>query len=487
MTDQQIILAGVGVYLLVMISIGVISARRASAQAADFMLAGRTLPLWLCTATIMATWLGGGSMLGVSGQTYEGGLLDVIADPFGAALGIFLVGLFVIRLVRRLQLVTVIDFFLMRFGRPATIVAAFAIVLSGVAWAGALMVAFGTILNVLTGVPLVWGILIGGLIVVGYTAIGGMWAVAMTDLIQLIVMILGLVILTTIVVLDMGGVSAAWSQIPAEKLNLLPLENDAPSWLNYLRAWFIIGVSNLASQSLLQRGLAAKDERTAQWAYYFGAVGFLIIGLIPALLGILASVTMPGVEDKQTLLPLLAEAHLHPLLMALFVGAVLAAIMSSADSALLAASSVISMNLLPLLQPAASEAQKLRWARFSIPICGLVAGGTALQFQAIYDLIVEANAVLLAAVVVPFVLGIWWQKTNRVGVQAGMAAALVTWLTVSFIAPDLPGDLVGMFVCLVVTIGVALATQASDPPAPITTPDGQPVALTDRLGVQALR
>ena len=335
MSDQNIILTGVRVYLLVMISIGVISARRASVQATDFMLAGRKLPLWLCTATIMATWLGGGSMLGVSGQTYEGGLLDVIADPFGAALGIFLVGLFVIRLARRLQLVTVIDFFLMRFGRPATMVAAFAIVLSGVAWAGALMVAFGTILNVLTGVPLVWGILIGGLIVVGYTAIGGMWAVAMTDLIQLIVMILGLVILTTIVVLDMGGVSAAWSQIPAEKLNLLPLENDAPSWLNYLRAWFIIGVSNLASQSLLQRGLAAKDERTAQWAYYFGAVGFLIIGLIPALLGILASVTMPGVEDKQTLLPLLAEAHLHPLLMALFVGAVLAAIMSSADSALL--------------------------------------------------------------------------------------------------------------------------------------------------------
>lgn len=469
-------------YLVAMLSIGVYAAKR-TASPEDFMVAGRSLPLWLCSATIMATWIGGGSMLGVSGMSYEGGLLAVIADPFGAALGLILVGLFIVRIVRRLKLVTVIDFIEIRFGRIAALFSAVAMTSSSIGWAGALMVAFGYVLNSLTGLSLEWGILLGGAIVLIYTSAGGMWAVVLTDFVQLAVIVVGLVILLVVVVVDMGGWVSAWSAVPESKFRMLPVTNDMTSWLQYIRAWSIIGIANLASQSLLQRGLSARSERVAQNAFYIGGLGFLFIAIIPVMLGMLASVSMPGVEDQQTVIPTLAKEHLHPVLMAVFVGALLAAIMSSADSALLSASSVISKNILPVFWPDPDLKKQMLWARISIPVAGVIAGVTALKVQAIYNLILDANAVLLAAVVVPFVLGIWWQAANRAGALAAMMAGIVVWLVSTIVWPELPGDLIGMVACLVVMIIVTPLTGKIDPPRPLLTSDGEEIDLTDRLGI----
>lgn len=482
MKDQSVILFGVAIYLLAMLAIGIFAARR-TRSSEDFIVAGRSLPLWLCTGTVMATWLGGGSMLGVSGQAYKGGTLAVIADPFGAALGLILVGLLIIRIMRRLKLLTVIDFMENRFGRLAAIISALAMVSSSIGWAGALMVAFGFVLNALTGLDLEIGIGIGLVIVLAYTAAGGMWAVALTDVAQLVIIIVGLVVLLVVVVTDMGGWTVAWSGVPATRTRLLPFENDATTWLNYLRAWFIIGIANLPSQSLLQRGLSARSESVAQNAFYFGGFGFLAIGLIPVMLGILAATTMPGLEDQETIIPKLAMEHLHPVLMAVFVGALLAAIMSSSDSALLSASSVISNNILPLISQGEASRRKLAWARISIPVAGIIAALIALKVQAVYDLILAANEILLAAVVVPFVLGIWWQSANRTGALAAMAAGILVWILSSWLLPALPGDLLGLLACLLTMLVVTPLTQRSDPPRPLLSTDGEEVALRDRLGL----
>ena len=221
----------------------------------------------------------------------------------------------------------------------------------------------------------------------------------------------------------------------------------------------------------------------AQNAFYIGGVGFLFIAIMPVMLGMLASVSMPGIEDQQTVIPTLAREHLHPVLMAVFVGALLAAIMSSADSALLSASSVISVNILSVIWPDAKESKKILWARVCIPVAGIIAGVTALKVQAIYNLILDANAVILAAVVVPFVLGIWWQAANRAGALAAMAAGVLTWLISSLVWAELPGDLIGMAACLVTMLIVTPLTQKIDPPLPLFTSDGEQIDLTGRLGI----
>jgi Na+/proline symporter len=443
-TDQAIILTGVAIYMLAMLAIGIHASKR-MASAADFMVAGRSLPLWLCTGTVMATWLGGGSMMGVGGQAYRGGTLAVIADPFGAALGLILVGLLVVRLLRRLRLLTVIDFFEMRFGKGAAVFAALGMASSSIGWAGALMVAFGFVLNSLTGLSLESGIILGGAVVLIYTTAGGMWAVALTDIVQLAIIIVGLIILFSIVVLSMGGWTAAWADVQSEKLRMIPHENDTETWFNYLRAW-------------------------------------LVIGMMPVMLGILASVAMPGLEDQETIIPMLAMEYLHPVFMAVFVGALLAAIMSSADSALLSASSVISNNILPAIWPGFSDRQRLTWARITIPLAGIIAAVVALKVQAIYDLILASNEVLLAGVVVPFILGIWWRASNRTGAVAAMIVGVYTWLLSSWLWPSWAGDLVGMLACLLTMLVVTPLTQQIDPPRTLHTVDGQAVALRDRLG-----
>ena len=108
------ILFGISVYLLGMLGVGFYASRKIK-DSDDFLIAGRRLSLWLCTATLTATWMGGGAILGGGGAAYERGFLGVIADPFGASICLFLAGLFYVRMMRRMKLVTVIDFFEMRF------------------------------------------------------------------------------------------------------------------------------------------------------------------------------------------------------------------------------------------------------------------------------------------------------------------------------------------------------------------------------------
>ena len=385
-------------------------------------------------------------MIGGAGAAYDDGIIGNIADPFGAALCLFLLALFFVRLIRRLKLLTFIqfveqrygptaatitsiaslmstvlwvagmlvafgivfetltgtplvygilggaviviiyttmggmlavaltDFFQMiviaiglivllvdklltfiqfveqRYGPTAATITSIASLMSTVLWVAGMLVAFGIVFETLTGTPLVYGILGGAVIVIIYTTMGGMLAVALTDFFQMIVIAIGLIVLLVVVLVDSGGWGTISSQLPEHTFRMYPLEHTGEQWLNYLRAWVIFGLADIASQSLMGRALAAKSERVAQQSFYLASIGYLAFGMIPVLLGIIGSVTMPGLGDSESIVPALAFAHLHPVASAVFVGAVLAAIMSSCDSALLASASVASTNLLPLVK-----------------------------------------------------------------------------------------------------------------------------------------
>ncbi len=486
MSTETTIFLGVGAYMVLMLVVGIYAARRTH-SATEFAVAGRSLPLWLCTATIIATWFGGGTMMGASGAAYDEGLLGVIADPFGAALCLFLVGLFFARLVRRLKLFTFVEFIDRRFGTTCAVIASFASLFSSILWTAGMLVAFGLVFELLTGTPLALGIIGGALVVIIYTTVGGMLAVALTDFVQMLIIAVGLVVLLGIVVADSGGWSVIAAQLPENTWRMLPLQNTPERWLNYLRAWLIFGLADLASQSLLQRAMAAKTERVAQNSFYLASLGYLGFGMIPVLLGIIASVTMPELPNSESALPALALEHLHPIGVALFVGALLAAIMSSSDSTLLAGATIISTNLLPLVHKDASDRQRLAVARSGIFVCGLVAVVVALNARFVFDNVLDSNLLMLAAIIVPFILGIWWKRANRAGALSAMVVGITAWLATGVYYPQLPGDLIGLGACLATMLIVTPLTQKVDPPRPLTDHDGQPVVLRDRLGVIGLR
>ena len=486
MSTGTIIFVGVGIYIVLMLAVGVYASRRTH-TVTEFIVAGRGLPLWICTATVIATWFGGGTMMGTSGSAYQYGLLGVIADPFGSALCLFLVGFFFARLFRRLRILTVADFMAQRYGQVAAMAITFTTLFSNIMWVGGMLVAFGLIFQSLTGTPFVVGVLGGALVIVTYTAIGGLWAVALTDFLQMVIIVIGLVVLLTVVLIDVGGWSAIGPRLPEGTFRLIPGENTAEQWLNYLRAWMIIGLVDISAQTLTQRALAAKSERVAQNSFYLGSFGYFVFGMIPVTLGLIASVTMPGMAEPEALIPTLAIEHLHPVAVAIFVGALLAAIMSSSDSALLACASVLTQNVLPLIKRSPSTRLGLIVARTSIPACAVVSILIALEFQVVFDLILDANILGMAAIIVPFIVGVWWKKANRTGALSSMAAGLSAWLVTLLVAPEWPADFIGLSASLTTMLLVTPLTQSFDPPRPLIDSDGNPVEMKDRLGILGFR
>ncbi len=481
MATETIIFIGVGIYVLLMLAVGAYAAKK-TRTTAEFIVAGRNLPMFLCSATIVATWFGGGTMMGASGAAYDEGLLGVVADPFGAALAIFVVGMFFARLFRRLKLLTYVDLVEQRYGKVAATITTLASLVSNIGWVGAMLVAFGLVFESLTGVPLEYGIIGGVAVIFVYTMVGGMWAVALTDSYQMLIIMVGLLILFVVVLIDVGGWSSISPQLPENTFRLMPLEHTGEQWLNYLRLWFIFGLADVSGQNLLGRAMSAKTERVAQNSFYVASLVYLFFGMIPVLLGIIGSVTMPGLGDSESVVPAMALQHLHPVAVAIFVGAILAAIMSSADSALLASASVISRNLLPLVKPGASDGQMLLVARVAIPVCGITAVVVALKAQVVFDVMIDANTVTLAAVVMPFFLAVWWKKANRSGALAAMFTGFTVWIILRETAPELPGDLIGLGASLLTMLLVSSLTQTFDPPRQVSDIDGNPVELTNRLG-----
>ena len=482
MATETVIFIGVGIYIVLMLAVGIYASKRTTSST-EFIVAGRRLPLFLCTATIIATWFGGGTMMGASGASYDDGLLGVMADPFGAALALFIVGLLFARIFRRLKLLTHVDFVDQRYGKTAATITTLTQLVSNIGWVGAMLVAFGLVFESLTGIPLEIGIVGGALIVFIYTMVGGMWAVALTDSYQMAIIMIGLVILFVVVLVDVGGWSTIGPQLPENTFRFVPLQHNWEHWLNYLRLWFIFGLADVAGQNLLGRAMAAKSERVAQNSFYFASFGYLMFGMIPVLLGIIGSVTMPNLSDSESVIPALALAHLHPVAVAVFVGAVLAAIMSSCDSALLACASLTSRNLLPLFVRTPSDKLSLLVARIAIPVCGIVAVIVALKAQVVFDVMIDANLLTLTAIVVPFFLAVWWKKANRTGALSAMFVGFSSWLITRAVAPELPGDMIGLVASLVTMLVVTSLTQKFDPPRQVVDIDGQPVELTNRLGV----
>ncbi|MCZ6854661.1 MAG: sodium:solute symporter family protein [Gammaproteobacteria bacterium] len=485
MSTETIIFIGVAVYLTMMLVVGAYASKKSNTTA-NFIVAGRRMPIWICSATIMATWFGGGTMMGGAGASYQGGLFAVIADPFGGALALFVVGFFFVRLFRRMRLLTFIDFFKNRYGKTAATIAAIGSISSNIGWTGALLVAFGTVFQTLTGVPIEYGILGGAVVVFIYTVAGGMWAVAITDFVQMIIIAVGLILLLGVVLIDVGGWGNIGPHLPEGTFRMIPAEHTASVWLNYFRAWLIFGLADVTAQTLLQRAFSAKNEQVAQNSFYLAGFGHLSLGMIPVTLGIIASVTMPGIADPESVIPQLALTHLHPVAIAVFVGALLAAIMSSADSSLLAAASVFSTNILPLLRRQTTERLRLLATRIAIPVFGSISVYVALEVQAIYNLILDANSVILVCVTVPFVVGVWWQRANRTGALASMAMGVLTWCLAIVYAPDFPGDLLGLLVGLITMLIVTPLTQRTDPPKPVLDSDGQEMELKNRLGTLPL-
>ena len=485
MESQTIILIGVGLYVAAMFAVGIFVAGKSESMT-DFAVGGRNMSLSVCSISIVATWFGAGPMMSSAAAAYAGRSLEVLRDPVVSGVSLLIAGFFFARTYRRTERMTHIEIFEQRVGKLAGVISAFLNLLAGSIWLGGVLFAFGVVFETLTGQPAALGILGGTLVIVVYTMFGGLKAVAATDVLQMVLIVVGVLVLFFVVVDDIGGLSAAVQKLPEHAFRLVPEGRTFTDWFAYFQVWFSSGLIAVAVVSIVQRAMAARNEQVAQNAFYIAGAGYLLFGMIPVTLGYIATVTMPGVADANAIIPMLAVEHLHPVVVAIFVGAVISAIMSTSDSILLGCGAVISVNLLPRVVENPTEQLKLRIARWSVPVMALVALYTAFNASTVIAAIATSISFSFASTMAPFILCIWWKKLNAAGGYFGMFAGFASFLICKFMFPDLAASFVGFLVSLFGAIVVSLLTQSSSPARPLTKANGDVLELRDRLGTLPL-
>lgn len=405
------------------------------------MLAGRSLPLTLSSAALFATWFGSETVFGASSEFLKGGLYGVIEDPFGAALCLLLFGLFFARKLYKMNLLTLGDFFKVRYGQKIELVASAFLALPYVGYIAAQLVAMGLILNVVTGMVVWHGVVISAFVVTLYTYVGGMWAISLTDFIQSIIIVVGLLVLAIVLADKAGGVTAVIKEMPEENFRFLP-RADLKEVVGYIAAWCVLGLGSIPSQDVFQRAMSSGSARTAVRSSYIAAVLYLTIAMLPLFISLCIKHLHPQElsGDTQLALPNMVLRHTALPIQILFFGSLLSAIMSTTSSAILAPAAIFSENLVkPLFGHKFSDKQFLLLTKASVLLFSAVATIMACMRSNIYELVGESSVLSLVSLFVPLWLGMYWKKASAAGALLSMVLGMITWIIFEVFKTGWPG------------------------------------------------
>ncbi len=433
------------VYLLLNLGIGLWASKKVKSTE-DFVLAGRKLSFTLASMVTFATWFGSETMMGAPGEFVKGGILGVIEEPFGAALCLILVGLFFAKTFYNLNILTFCDFFKIRFGQKAEIISALVIVPSYFSWITAQFVAMGVLIQIITGISLLQGIIFGAILVMFYTMLGGMWSVSITDFLHNIILIIGLIILAFIIFETAGGFSNVITKTPHNFFRPIPIEHSFTNWVNYLFAWITIGLGSIPQQDVFQRVMSAKSDKIAARSSITAGFLYITVALLPLFIGLAATQIYPELlkGDQKMLVLNMVMKFTNPILQVIFFGALISAIMSTSSGAILAPASVIGENLIKPFFPKISDKNLLFWIRTSIVFVTLICIWMASIRQNIYELVAESSAFSLVSLFIPMIAGLKWRRANATGCIFSMLTGLLVWLFCRYIETELPASFYGL-------------------------------------------
>ncbi|MBS0510234.1 MAG: sodium:solute symporter family protein [Proteobacteria bacterium] len=441
-------------YLLVSIGVGLYAATRVK-NSTDYVAAGRHLPLYIVTATVFATWFGSETVLGISATFIDKGLRGLWSDPFGASLCLILVGLFFARPLYRMNLLTLGDYYRIRYGRTVEVLCSIAIVISYLGWVSAQITALGLVFNILSdgAISNNAGMLIGAGIVLVYTLFGGMWSVALTDFMQMTIIIIGLFYIAWLIGDMAGGVGTVVNHANAAgKLNFLPAL-DAKDIVAFLAGILTMGFGSIPQQDVFQRVNSARNERTAVTGTLLGGSGYFLFAFVPLFIAYSATLIDPELvakyqqSDSQQILPQLILQHTPLFAQVMFFGALLSAIMSTASGTLLAPSVTFSENILRSTFRRMSDHQFLWLTRFVVVGFSLLVTWYATHTdESIHGMVENAYKVTLATAFVPLAFGLYWKRATTQGALASIFVGLVAWVVLEILAPeaDVPPHFAGM-------------------------------------------
>lgn len=450
-------------YWVISVAIGLYAARKVH-NTKDFAIAGRHLPFYMVTATVFATWFGSETVLGIPATFLGEGLHGVVADPFGASLCLILVGLFFAAPLYRMNLLTIGDFYKKRYGRTVEILTTIAIVISYLGWVGAQITALGLVFNVVSGgsISTLAGMIIGSSTILIYTFFGGMWAVAVTDLIQMIIIVLGMLYIGGIVSHDVGGVANVVQHArEAGKLNFWP-KADYKEIVAFIATWVTMMFGSIPQQDVFQRVQSAKTEKIAVWGSVLGGSLYFLFAFIPMFLAFSATMIDPQMVDgligtnPQMILPTLILKHAPLFAQIVFFGALLSAIKSCASATLLAPSVTFTENIMrPLMKNMTDKKLLLTMRSVTLIFTVLVTLYAIYSYKSgatIFKMVENAYQITLVSAFIPLTFGVYWRHATNQGSLLSIACGLAVWIWGLIILPEdyyMPPHFMGLIAALI--------------------------------------
>ncbi|MBD8658283.1 sodium:solute symporter family protein [Oxalobacteraceae sp. CFBP 13730] len=459
-------------YLLGTLALGMWAGTRIK-NTSDFAVAGRSLPLIMVITTTFATWFGAETVMGIPAKFVQGGLNAVIEDPFGAGMCLVLVGLFFATKLYKLNLLTIGDYYRQRYGKGIEIFCSVAIIMSYLGWVAAQITALGLVFSVLTAGAMspAAGMIVGTLTVLIYVVVGGFLAVAITDFIQMIVLVVGMSVIAWFAADLAGGAGNVMAMAQNADLWRVWPEPSFTDIMFFIAAAVTMMFGSIPQQDVFQRVMSAKDAPTARTGAVIGGVSYILFAFVPMFI-VAAAVVVMGSQaleiaqnDYQRLLPTFVMTKMPLVMQILFFGALLSAIKSTSSATLLAPSTSFVENILKNIRPGMTDRQQLLAMRVTIVIFAtlVLLYAIAMEGTSIYELVSSAYQVPLVGAFVPLVMGLYWKRATTQGAILSIAGGLLTWVLffeqVTGWGVHFPGQLAGLIMAFVGMVVGSLAPQ----------------------------
>lgn len=473
------------------------SRRTRDGSAADLIVAGRMMPLWVAALTMTATWVDGGYLLGTTEGAYKASIQLGAQGGLGFGVSLILGGLFFARTMRRFGFTTLIDPLEARFGTRWAAVLFLPALAGELFWSAELLVAIGSTFGVLLGMPLSSAILLSAVVTTAYTVLGGMWSVAYTDIVQLGLVAVGLAAALPYVLHGAGGLAHAWHAYvtarPDGAALLPPLGSHGLSWDRAsVVAWWDTSImlvfGGIPWNCYFQRVLSCRTPEAARGQSILAGVLTIAFTVPPLLMGV-AAFSYPWPADLVSRLaatpadamPLLFARAVPPAIGLLGLAAIVGAVTSSFSSSILSAGSMLSWNCLrPLVWPSLTVAQLRRVIRSSIFLFGAVATVLALQVQSVQALWFFTSDLVFVLLFPQLIFALFDPRANRTGSVVAFAVSLVLRVgggepllgLPAFIAypASVPFRTVAAIAGLMLLPLVSRLTARVDPPRPLRNP-----------------
>jgi SSS family transporter len=426
----------------------------------------------MIVTTTFATWFGSETVLGIPARFVNNGLNGVIEDPFGAGICLILVGVFFASKLYKMTLLTISDYFRERYGKEVEILCSIIIMLSYLGWVSAQVTALGLVFNVLSAgvISISLGMIIGVISILAYTLFGGMWSVAITDFIQMIILVFGLAILAVFAG-DQAGGAGVVIQLAVDKnmFHFLP-EADFKSWMFFIASALTMMLGSIPQQDVFQRVMSANNEYSATRGPVIGGVFYIAFAFVPMFLVVSALIIMPEqaqmliAQDPQKVLPTLVMDKMPFVMQVLFFGALLSAIKSCASATLLAPSVTFTENIWRNIVSRKSDQNELRAMRVTVLVFSLLVllYSIAMQGTPIYELVSGAYQIPLVGAFTPLVFGLYWKRATTQGALFAIVLGVTSWL-IFVLTPAgeyFPAQLLGLVASLVGMVVGSLGPQA---------------------------